>query len=246
MTTFSPDPRSRAAALIAAVALQALLGWVLVSGLSARIAHVVEADLKVFDVAPPPPPPAPRPVAIRHAARRPSGAAAPPHVRATPTPVVAPPPAIVLPPPPVAVVAAPLPALGSDASAGAADAGPGTGAGGAGNGRGSGSGGDGTGSGGSPARLLRGAITGRDYPPEAKRAGIEGNLTTRYVVDTHGRIVRCSIVASSGSPVLDAATCRLVIDRYRFAPAHDASGRAVEDTIDEDHGWRIAAGGPDD
>lgn len=246
MTTVSPDARSRAVAAFVAVSLQALLGWVLLTGLSGRIARVVEADLKVFDVAPPVPPPTPKRVPVRHAARRPSGAAAPPHARATPTPVVAPMPEIRLPPPPDPVVAAPLPALGADAAAGAADAGQGTGAGGAGDGRGSGSGGTGTGSGGSPARLLRGAITGRDYPREAKAAGLEGNLTTRYLVDPHGRIARCYVTVSSGSAVLDAATCRLVIDRYRFAPARDAAGRPVADTIYEDHGWRISPADRDD
>ncbi len=107
-------------------------------------------------------------------------------------PVVVPAPIIKLPPPP-AITAAPLPALGPDAAAGAAAAGEGTGAGGQGNGRGSGSGGNGTGSGGTRARLIRGEISGRDYPPEAKAAHIEGNLTTRYSVDAKGRIERCYV-----------------------------------------------------
>ncbi len=95
---------------------------------------------------------------------------------------------------------APVAALGTDSAAGAADAGTGTGAGGEGNGRGAGAGGNGTGAGGTPARLIRGAITDRDYPPEARRAGIEGNLTTRYLVGPDGRIERCYVTESSGSP----------------------------------------------
>ncbi len=244
MTNFSSGNRSRAVAAAAAVLLQALIGWALITGLSGRLVRTVEADLKVFEVAlPPPPPPVPKPVPVRHANRRAAGAAAPPHKRATPTPVVAPVPVIKLPPPP-AIVAAPLPALGSDPAAGAADAGEGTGAGGQGNGRGSGTGGNGTGSGGTRARLIRGEISGRDYPPEAKRAGIEGNLTTRYLVDTRGRVERCYVTESSGSDLLDATTCRLAIQRYRFAPARDAAGNPVSDEVYEDHGWRIAEEGP--
>ncbi|MBV8971608.1 MAG: TonB family protein [Sphingomonadaceae bacterium] len=243
MTTFASDTRSRAVAAGLAIALQLLIGWALITGLSGRVVRAVEADLKVFEVALPPPPPPPKPVPVRHAARRPSGAAAPPHKRATPVPVVAPPPVITLPPVP-AITAAPLPALGPDPASGAADAGNGTGAGGQGNGRGSGSGGNGTGSGGVRARWLRGEITGRDYPPEARAAHIEGNLTTRYVVDTRGRVARCYIAESSGSDLLDATTCRLAIQRLRFAPARDAAGNAVEDEVYEDHGWRISEDRP--
>ena len=244
MPASAPDRRSRLIAAAAAVTLQGLLGWVLLDGLSGRIARVVAADIATFDVAPVPPP-LPPPVPVRHAARRPSGAAAPPHARATPTPVVAPLPEIRLPPPPPLIAVAPVAALGTDSAAGAADAGGGTGAGGAGTGRGAGSGGDGTGAGGTPARLIRGAITDRDYPPEARRAGIEGNLTTRYTVGPDGRIDRCYVTVSSGSELLDAATCRLVIARYRFAPARDGRGRPVEDTVYEDHGW-IMRHDPDD
>ncbi len=243
MPASTPNLSSRAVAAIAALALQLLIGWVLITGLSGRVVRTIEADLKVFEVAPPPPPPASKPVPVRHAARRAAGAAAPPHKRATPTPAVAPVPIIKLPPPP-AIIAAPLPALGSDPAAGAADVGEGTGAGGQGNGRGSGSGGNGTGSGGTRARLVRGEISGSDYPPEAKAAHIEGNLTTRYLVDARGRIERCYVTESSGSDLLDATTCRLAIKRYRFDPARDAAGNRVADEVYEDHGWRIAEDRP--
>ncbi len=237
MTTFAPDRRSRAAAAAAAVALQLIVGWVLVFGLSGRIATTLTRDIAVFDVAPPPAPPPKPPVPVHHAARKAAGAAAPPHARATPTPVVVPPPVVVLPPPPAPVIAAPVAATGSDSAAGAADAGQGTGAGGEGNGRGAGSGGDGTGAGGTPARFLRGRITDRDYPEAARRAGVDGSVTTRYLIDEHGRIARCYVAQSSGDQTLDATTCRLAIERFRFAPARDATGRPVEDTIYEEHRW---------
>ena len=242
-TTFIPDRRSRAVAAAGAVALQLLVGWVLITGLSGNFVKTLTDDIRVFDVAPPPPPKPPI-VPVKVAARRPAGAAAPPHARATPTPVVAPIPFIKLPPPPPLVIAAPVAALGADTSSGEATAGQGTGAGGQGDGRGAGSGGDGTGAGGTPARLIHGAITGRDYPPEARIAGVEGDLTTRYVIDTHGRIERCSIIASSGSDILDAATCRFAIARFRYAPARDATGHPVTDTLDDDHRWHIAPDGP--
>ncbi len=241
--TFTPNRRSRVAAAAGAIALQLVVGWVLITGLSGKLVKRLTEDIKVFDVAQPPVP-KPLVVPVKVAIRRPAGAAAPPHARATPTQVVAPVPVIRLPPPPPLVIAAPVAATGAESSSGAATTGQGTGAGGQGDGRGAGSGGDGTGAGGTPARLIHGAITGRDYPPEARRAGVEGKLTTRYDIDAKGRITRCYVTAPSGSDLLDAATCRLVITRYRFAPARDGAGTPVEDTIFEDHGWRITPDAP--
>lgn len=246
MTTFSPPVRSRTAAAVAAIALQLVIGYALVTGLTVRIPAFIANEIKVFDVAVPPPPqpvikPAPRP----HRAK-PAGAAAPPHARATPTPVVAPPLEIRLPPPPPLIVTAPLAGIGADAAAGASDRGQGTGAGGQGSGSGSGESGNGTGSGGSPSRWLRGELSGRDYPRAAKVAGIEGNLTTRYVIGTDGRISACSVTVSSGNADLDATTCRLAVQRFRYAPARDARGRAVPDIVTDDHHWVIGPPDPAD
>ena len=226
----SPETRSRTVAAVGAVALQVLIGWALITGLSVRIGHIVDEQMAVFDVAPPPPPPAPKPPPEHHATRRPAHAAAPPHARATPVPVVAPPPVVVLPPLPPVITVAPVAAAGPDPAAGAALAGTGTGAGGAGNGLGGGGGGV-------RARFLRGRIKDSDYPESARRAGRGGDVTTRYLIDTHGRIERCTVVSSSGNPDLDAATCRLAIERFRYAPARDERGHPVEDTVFEDHRW---------
>lgn len=240
ISTWSPETRSRAAAAVAAVVLQALLAWALITGLSVHFVPRVEAALKVFNLDPIVPPPAPKPVPVRQAKRKPTGAAAPPHKRADPTPVVAPEPIVVQPPLPPPINAAPAAAHGADNAAGAAETGRGTGAGGAGDGRGSGAAGDGTGSGGTPAEWVSGNIDGyRDYPRAAREAGIGGALITRYVIDSRGRVIQCAIVESSGSELLDATTCRLVIARFRFAPARDASGQPVEDVQLDHHRWGV-------
>jgi protein TonB len=56
-------------------------------------------------------------------------------------------------------------------------------------------------------------------------------------VDPDGRVGRCVIARSSGSAELDATTCRLVRQRYRFDPARDARGRAVPDLVGDRHLW---------
>ena len=167
------------------------------------------------------------------AARRASGVAAPPARKATPSPIVAPDPPV--PPPPTPVQAAPVAAEGVQSTAGASLAGAGSGAGGVGAGRGSGGSGSGTGGGlAAPARLLRGAISARDYPRAARRARAEGIVVTAFTVGTDGRVRGCAVSRSSGHPELDAVTCRLIEQRFRYRPASDADGRPVA----EPRGWQ--------
>ncbi len=233
--------RDRIIPATAAVALQLLLGYALIVGLGGTPVPPIVADLKVFEVPPDavPPPIPPRKPAPHMAAPRQRGAAAPPALRARATPVAAPPPEIKIERPPL-IVAAPLPGIGADATAGAAPVpGPGSGSGGQGNGTGSGSSGTGDGGGGSHAEYLRGDIRDRDYPREARDAGIQGDLTTRYVIGADGRITDCRVVKSSGSALLDSTTCRLVMERFRYRPARDASGRKISEVQFDDHHWRL-------
>jgi protein TonB len=69
-----------------------------------------------------------------------------------------------------------------------------------------------------------------DYPAAALRAEEEGRVGYRLVIGPDGRVSACTIVQSSGSAALDAATCRIMRARARFAPARDAAGNAVADS----------------
>ncbi|WP_425228784.1 energy transducer TonB [Sphingomonas sp.] len=225
------------AALVAG-GLVALLLWALVAGLSIGRGGSADTALKLFGVAPPPPAPA-RVVPPRVRNFRPAGAAAPPNLRSRATDIVAPVPQVVVPVTPPVVVA-PVAATDVQASAGAADvAGPGTGAGGEGNGFGAGGDGDGDGAGDVPPRRIGGRIRDSDYPLEAGEQGISGTVGVRFVVDEQGRVPRCSITRSSGSRLLDDTTCRLIEQRYRFRPGHDAQGRPFASTIVENETWVI-------
>jgi outer membrane biosynthesis protein TonB len=46
-----------------------------------------------------------------------------------------------------------------------------------------------------------------DYPPTALRQNVEGNTEFRLSVDRLGKPVACTILISSGSGILDDATC---------------------------------------
>jgi protein TonB len=59
------------------------------------------------------------------------------------------------------------------------------------------------------------------------------------VVGPNGRVTECRVIRSSGNAELDETTCRLILERFRFAPARDAQGRKVSDVVVEDHTWVI-------
>lgn len=242
MTFVRSTPAERGRAALGAAALTAALGYALVAGLALRGTTSSEATLQLFE-AEPVVPPAPRERLQPHRvpSDRREGRAAPPNLRSEPTAVVAPVPVVPLPTPPPVVVA-PIAGLGAAPTAGNADIrGPGTGAGGEGDGRGSGGEGDGSGDGGAetPPRWVRGELRDSDYPEAAAEAGVGGTVGVRYLVWTDGRVRECEVTRSSGSPELDAMTCRLIERRFRFRPSRDARGRPVPATIVENHSWEI-------
>jgi TonB family protein len=74
-------------------------------------------------------------------------------------------------------------------------------------------------------------ISGRDYPLEAVRRREQGRVEFELTVAPDGRPSACRILASSGSAWLDEATCRIMRQRPRFAPARDAAGRPTADVV---------------
>lgn len=63
-----------------------------------------------------------------------------------------------------------------------------------------------------------------NYPARALREEIEGTVGVRVSVTPDGRATGCSVTASSGSDILDAAACA-GMERYaRFDPALDNAG----------------------
>ena len=219
--TSRPDIRRLMAATVVVVLHAALLALLLRPVL---IARPQPAESLVVVNVPLPPPPAPEP---EPDLPEPAAAAAPPAPTRKPRPVAAP-----VPPAPTPTPVAQAPSTGIDTASGAASAGTGTGA--AGAGTGTGAGGSGTGGGGGKPRWKSGSIDRRDYPRDASRAGVTGSVTATLDIAPDGRVTACTIVRSSGTPSLDATTCRLATQRFRFDPARDAAGNPVPGTA----GWR--------
>lgn len=245
--TLQPSPAERARGALAAGAVAGVVGYALILGLGVHPVHIVQDGLKLFAIpperVPPPKPPVVQPPHAR--AHRKEAAAAPPNLRSHATDIVVPP-AIV---PPVVrspVTVAPVANTGMQASQGAAEvAGPGTGAGGQGNGTGSGGQGDGDGDGdgdNSPPRLIKGHLKIKDVPQELIAGGRGGTVSVIYAVETDGRVTDCQVSRSSGLPDLDALTCRLIEQRFRYEPSRDPEGHPVRSHVYENHSWEFDTG----
>lgn len=220
----------RAKALVAAVAVNAGLAAVILTGLNVRmVSHAVER-LATFDVLRPPPPapeppPPPRP---KPRQKNPEGAAG---KKAKPSPVVAPAPRI--------PVRSPLPAAkvagsGSATTSGASASGTGTGAG----GTGTGTGGGGDTSKFTPARRIS-KIPDREYWRLASTGLKSGRVGVTVKVNTDGSTSSCRVARSSGDGSIDVLMCELTIRYVRFDPARDPNGRAVaQDVTFYPNWWR--------
>ena len=55
-----------------------------------------------------------------------------------------------------------------------------------------------------------------------------------FEIGADGRVKQCTVIQSSGHADLDATTCRLIKQRFRYRPARDARGNAVPDV----KGWK--------
>ena len=82
-------------------------------------------------------------------------------------------------------------------------------------------------------------VTNEDYPDAALRGEEQGRTAFRLDVGADGRPASCAVTASSGSRTLDAAACRLLMRRARFAPGRDADGRSVGGTWSNSFRWTI-------
>ena len=239
----------RIACAIAALLVTLVIGYALVMGLRPAAMLRALADdtpLALFDLKPPPPERSEPPRPVKPRVARKEGGSHPAPIRAKPKSEQASPPPAMVAPPPVIPVPQPLsPPAAPSAGTGTAINGTGnSGAGGLGDG--SGSGGSGTGSGRgegdggtfSHARQTGGRFRNSDFPQSARGAG-RLKIGVRYAIGPSGRVDKCDIIESSGYAEVDAMTCRIIMERYRFRPARDPDGYAVTEVKEEDYRWKL-------
>lgn len=76
-----------------------------------------------------------------------------------------------------------------------------------------------------------------DYPAEAMRAGQQGTVGFHVDIAADGSVSRCRITSSSGSAVLDRATCDILTVRAHYLPATDRRGRPTAGADDSRVHW---------
>jgi protein TonB len=225
-------PSERVVALAAVAIVQLALGVVLLFGLRVDALRDNELVSRLIEIAVPKRPPPPPVVIVVHpraaehrsaaapkAAQKPLGGSPgpqPSHAPPTPTPVIALRPSA----PPAGGGTGTGPAVGSGAGGGAG---------------GQGYGGDDEG--GTDLVQIAGEIRPSDYPPDLRERGVGGRVGMVFTVGTDGRVTSCSITRSSGVPELDALTCRLIRERFRYRPSTDRYGRPIADEVDGEHDW---------
>ncbi|HKY82701.1 MAG TPA: energy transducer TonB [Sphingobium sp.] len=232
---------------VAALIVNAVIGYALIIGLrpSPLLQRTEEATLALFDLKPPAPEkPAPiKAEKIRKPEERGGGAPAPaPAARReqqiAETPITAPAPLIPLPAPPfpAAAPAGPIIGIGSAGEGGAGSGGVGDGGAGTGTGAGTGSGGDGGAF--SRAKQTAGRFRNSDFPSWLRGVG-RVKIGVRYAIGPSGHVDQCEVIERSGYAEVDAMTCRIIVERYRFRPARDPEGYAVSEVREEDYRWQV-------
>jgi periplasmic protein TonB len=86
----------------------------------------------------------------------------------------------------------------------------------------------------------RGAwVSTDDYPPAALREGAQGVVGITLAIGADGRVAGCEVTSSSGSTLLDDASCRFYARRARFTPALDEQGHKVASRWNERVRWQL-------
>lgn len=91
-----------------------------------------------------------------------------------------------------------------------------------------------------PARQIAGSISQADYPADAIAAQAQGTAELALDIGADGRVANCAVTRSVGYAGLDAATCRLIVQRFRFQPATRA-GQPVAAQVKRRVTWQLPA-----
>lgn len=86
-------------------------------------------------------------------------------------------------------------------------------------------------------RRLSDLFRTEDFPQDALKKGVRGDVRFLGGIDAAGRMRACVILTSSKLESLDAATCRIAMQRARYKPARDARGNSVNAPVEGKVTW---------
>jgi TonB family protein len=79
----------------------------------------------------------------------------------------------------------------------------------------------------------------QNYPPRALAAGEEGPVFFNVTLDKDATATSCQVTHSSGFPLLDEETCKLIVGHAVFKSARDANGRLVRQVTEGVVNWTL-------
>ena len=82
-------------------------------------------------------------------------------------------------------------------------------------------------------------VTVNDYRSSWINRELTGTVRFRLLVGAGGRVENCTVTDSSGHQELDRATCALVTQRARFDPAKDETGAKVAGSYSNAVRWEL-------
>lgn len=88
-----------------------------------------------------------------------------------------------------------------------------------------------------PSALMSKLDPADHYPPAALAAREHGSVDMAVSVDVTGKVSGCSVIKSSGSTMLDKASCALMVREGRFEPALDANGKPTKGVVPAQFNW---------
>lgn len=90
-----------------------------------------------------------------------------------------------------------------------------------------------------PKGRLAGVFVANDYPEEALMAGRSGTVGVRLKIEPDGTVSDCTVLESSGTPILDKQTCAVAERRGRYTPAMSHDGRQLWSFTFERITWQM-------
>ena len=78
-----------------------------------------------------------------------------------------------------------------------------------------------------------------DYPAKAVGTGAHGKVDVQLTIDKTGRVSGCAVTHSSGSSLLDTATCQVLRRRAHYAPAIDELGQPIVSATNDEIVWIV-------
>lgn len=90
-----------------------------------------------------------------------------------------------------------------------------------------------------PVAINSHAVTAADYPRIAVQLQEQGTIPIKYLVREDGSVGDCAVTTSSGKPLLDAAACAIVKQRWKFKPGTQ-DGKPIAEFLSAEVVFKLA------